>query len=120
MQDITYDVRVYGIEKRKNAAEKIISYRVLWRVAGKLFRETYKKKAQADSFRSELVAAVNKAQAFNKQTGQPVAWNQTINHESWYEFACDYADMKWKDASAKHRADIARVLMLATPALFSS
>jgi hypothetical protein len=120
MQDITYDVRVYGIERRKNAAGKIITYRVLWRVAGTLFRETYKKKAQADSFRSELVAAVNKAQAFSTQTGQPVAWKQTINHMSWYEFACDYADMKWKDASAKHRADIARVLMLATPALLSS
>ncbi len=49
-----------------------------------------------------------------------MAWKQTINHMSWYEFACDYADMKWKDASAKHRADIARVLMLTTPVLLSS
>ena len=39
---------------------------------------------------------------------------------SWYDFATSYIDMKWKDASAKHRADIARVLMLVTLRLFST
>ena len=39
---------------------------------------------------------------------------------SWYSFACAYADVKWKDASAKHRADIARVLMLATFPMLST
>jgi integrase len=120
MQDITYDVRVHAIEKRTNAAGKITSYRVLWKVDGQLFKEPFGKKAQADSFRSELVAATNKAQAFSTLTGRPVVWKQTINRMSWYDFACAYADMKWKDASAKHRADIARVLMLATPVLFTS
>jgi hypothetical protein len=78
------------------------------------------KKAQADSFRSDLVAAARKGEAFEIKTGRPVAWRRATNLMSWYDFACAYSAMKWKDASAKHRADIARVLMLATPAMLSS
>ena len=36
---------------------------------------------------------------------------------SWYDFACQYVDMKWKAASAKYRQDIARAMVAATPPL---
>ena len=36
---------------------------------------------------------------------------------SWYDFACQYVDMKWKAASAKYRRDIARAMVAATPPL---
>ena len=36
---------------------------------------------------------------------------------SWYDFACQYVDMKWKAASAKYRQDIARALVAASPPL---
>ncbi|GAB3402909.1 tyrosine-type recombinase/integrase [Flindersiella endophytica] len=39
---------------------------------------------------------------------------------SWYAFACAFVDMKWKDASAGYRRDIARALVAATPAMISS
>ena len=38
---------------------------------------------------------------------------------TWYEFACAYADMKWKAASAKYRNNIARALRAATPAMLT-
>ena len=72
MEDITYNVRVYRTEKRTNAAGKVTSYRVTWKVGGQLFRESFRKEAQADSFRSDLRAAANKAKAFSAQTGRPV------------------------------------------------
>lgn len=39
--------------------------------------------------------------------------------DSWYQFACRYVDMKWKQASAKYRKDIARALTAATPAMLT-
>jgi integrase len=39
---------------------------------------------------------------------------------NWYEFACTYVDMKWKQASAKYRKDIARALTAATPAMLTN
>ncbi|GAA3106033.1 tyrosine-type recombinase/integrase [Nonomuraea salmonea] len=48
-------------------------------------------------------------------------WNRAERPEmSWYEFACRFADFKWKAASAKYRQDIARALTAATPAMFTS
>ncbi|GAA0967483.1 integrase [Actinocorallia libanotica] len=120
MQNISYDVRVYEIETRKNAQGKPTSYRVNWKVARDLFHEPFKRKAQADSFRSELKTAANKAEPFDVTTGRPVSWAKTTVTMSWYDFAVAYVDRKWKDASAKHRADIARVMMLSTLAMLSS
>lgn len=120
MPETSYDVRVYEIEVRKNAAGKITSYRLEWRVGGERFKEPFKRKAQADGFRSELVAAAGKGRAFDVETGRPVSATPAVKPMTWYAFACDYADSKWKDASAKHRADIARVLMLATPSFFAN
>lgn len=91
-----------------------------WRVDGALFRESFKKEVQADSFRSDLGAAANKAKAFSTQTGRPLDWSRAANRMAWYDFATSCVDMKWKDASAKHRADIARVLMLITLRFFTT
>ena len=52
-------------------------------------------------------------------TGRPTAWEREKAQMTWYEFACTYVDMKWKQASAKYRKDIARALTAATPAMLS-
>lgn len=39
---------------------------------------------------------------------------------SWYDFACKFADMKWKNAAAKYRQDIAGALTAATPAMYTT
>jgi integrase len=57
--------------------------------------------------------------AFSLDTGRPTAWERAKADTSWYEFACAYVDMKWKQASAKYRKDIARALTAATPAMLS-
>ncbi|REE99005.1 tyrosine-type recombinase/integrase [Thermomonospora umbrina] len=120
MEDISYDVRCWDIETRKNAKGKITSYRVSWKVSRRLFHESFKTKALADSFRSELRAAANKAEPFSVSTGRPISWAKTTVTMSWYDLAVAYSDRKWKDASAKHRADVARVMMLTTMAVLSS
>jgi hypothetical protein len=48
-----------------------------------------------------------------------MAWERAKADISWYEFACAYVDMKWKQASAKYRKDIARALTAATPAMLA-
>ena len=78
-----------------------------------------RKAAQADSFRSALMTAARKGEAFSLGTGRPTAWERTKAVTTWYEFACAYVDMKWKLASAKYRKDIARALTAATPAMLT-
>lgn len=104
----TFDARVYLTEVYKG--RKVTTYWVRWKVGGTLWKEAFRTVAQADSFRSALLTAARKGEAFSLATGRPVAWERTKPETGWYEFACGYADMKWKQASAKYRKDIARAL----------
>jgi len=88
-------------------------------VGGKLWRDGFRTAAQADSFRSALLTAARKGEAFSLATGRPAAWERTKAETTWYEFACLYVDMKWKQASAKYRKDIARALTAATPVMLA-
>src|SRR5215467_3357132 len=113
----TYDARVYQTEVYKGS--KVTTYWVRWKVGRKLWKEAFRTVAQADSFRSALLTAARKGEAFSMAAGRPTAWEREKAQTTWYEFACTYTDMKWKQASAKYRKDIARALTAATPAMLA-
>ncbi len=115
MNDITYNVRVYKTKIYKGS--RVTTYYVRWKVGSREWKEPHRTDAQAGSFRSSLLAAARNGEAFSLATGRPVAWKRAESDKTWYEFACAYADMKWKSASAKYRKDIARALTAATPAM---
>ena len=113
----TYDARVYRTEVYKGS--EVTTYKVRWKVGGRLWKEGFRTAAQADSFRSALLTAARRGEAFSLATGRPTAWEREKGATSWYEFACTYVDMKCKQASAKYRKDIARALTAATPAMLA-
>ena len=113
----TFDARVYQTEVYKG--RQVTTYWVRWKVDRTLWKEPFRTIAQADSFRSALLTAARKGEAFSLASGRPAAWERAKAETSWYEFACGYADMKWKQASAKYRKDIARALTSATPAMLA-
>lgn len=117
MSETSYDVRVYKTRVYKGT--KVSTYTVRWTVAGEEFTEPFRKDAQADSFRSELLTAARKGEAFSTLTGRPVSWKRTASEMTWYDFACAYTDMKWKAAAAGYRKNIARALTAATSAMFT-
>ena len=82
----TYDARVYRTEVYKGS--EVTTYHVRWKVGGKLWREGFRTAAQADSFRSALLTAARKGEAFSLATGRPTAWERTKAATTWYEFAC--------------------------------
>jgi integrase len=114
---MTFDVRVYRTGVYRGV--KVTSYRVRWKTGGRVWREGFRTVAQADSFRSALMTAARRGEAFRLATGRPVAWERATADTGWYEFACAYVDMKWKQASAKYRKDIARALTAATPTMLA-
>jgi integrase len=111
----TYDARIYRTEVYKGS--EVTTYKVRWKVGARLWKEGFRNAAQADSFRSALLTAARKGEAFSLVTGRPTAWERAKPETSWYEFACAYVDVKWKQASAKYRKDIARALTAATPVM---
>ncbi|HYQ66150.1 tyrosine-type recombinase/integrase [Actinophytocola sp.] len=114
----TFDVKFWKIEKRERATKT--NYRVAWLVNGRKFTELFVTEPLADSFRSDLVAAARRGEAFDCDQGLPVSMIRAENAMSWFAFAVKYIDMKWPRAAAKSRAGNADALATITPMMFST
>lgn len=114
----TYDVRIYKTEVYKGKTRT--SYYVRWKVDGKWWREGFRVKALAESFRAELVAAARRGEAFDIASGRPVSMRRRNQDMSWYEFACRFVDMQWPRVAATTRRTHAEALTTVTTALFTT
>jgi integrase len=114
----TYDVRIWQTEVYKGARGN--TYWVRWRVAGKPWKEPFKQSALAESFRSDLVSAARKGEAFDTESGRPVSMQRTSRELPWYEFACAFVDMKWPRVAATTRRTHAEALTTVTAAMFTN
>ncbi|MFD2418495.1 tyrosine-type recombinase/integrase [Amycolatopsis pigmentata] len=113
--ETTHKVRIWSIKKYKG--KKKVTYRVRWVVAGNEFGESFDALALADSFRSDLVSAARKGEAFDIETGIPVSMKRQQDTMNWYTFACAYVDMKWPDSSPKYRKSLAESMTRITVAM---
>lgn len=114
----TYDVRIWKTEIYRGS--RVTTYYVRWSVDGKSFREAFRNRAQAESFRADLVAATRKGEAFFVATGRPVSMARMDEAMSWYEFACAYADVKWPRVAATTRRTHAEALTAITLSLLTT
>jgi integrase len=116
--DGSFDVKFWKIEKRVRA--RTTNYRVHWFVAKAKFDETFGTFAHADSFRSELMAAARRGEAFDRVEGLPASLVREKNVMSWFDLATKYVDMKWPRAAAKSRAGNADAMATVTPVMFTT
>ena len=116
--DTTYDVRVYRTEVYKGA--RVTTYRVRWKAGHRLWREGFRNAALADSFRSALLTAARKGEAFSLRTGRPASWKRDEAAVTWYALTLDYVAAKWPYAAPNHRKSIAEALTDATEAMLAT
>lgn len=114
----TFDVKIWNIETR--AGKRKTSYRLHWSVNKGKFTETFGTFAHADSFRSDLMTAARRGEAFDVDEGLPLSMVREKQVMSWFDFAVKYIDMKWPRAAAKSRAGNADALATVTPVMFST
>ncbi|MEV7622660.1 integrase [Actinoplanes sp. NPDC089786] len=114
----TYDVRIHKTDVYKGS--RTTTHWVRWSVAGAPKKEPFKEKRLAESFRSDLVGAARKGEAFDVSTGLPVSMSRAGVQISCYELACRYVDLKWPRSAAMTRKTTAEALTAALPHLFKS
>ncbi len=120
---LTYDVRIWKM--RAVTGAKGNSYQVRWKVAGKVWYETFGTKALGDSYESKLRVAAREGEAFDVERGLPLSLVPDQPEEenpvaTWYEFACSYMHMKWAEVAPNSRRSIADALATATTALMTT
>ena len=116
-EDTTYDVRVHRTEVYRGA--KVTTYKVRWKTAHRLWKEGFRNAAHADSFRSSLLTAARKGEAFSLRTGRPASWTDGST-VSWYSLTLDYFAAKWPYIAPNSRRSIAEALTDGTEAMFIS
>lgn len=119
MPDTSYKVRFWKttITKRLKGS----SYKTRWTVDGKPFSETFPNRTQEESFRSALVTAARRGEAFDVTTGLPLSMvREKASTLSWFDFACSYVDAKWSRLAGNSRRNTAKSLALATEAMIST
>ncbi|MFF7703554.1 tyrosine-type recombinase/integrase [Streptomyces lydicus] len=114
---LTYEVEIWSIRSRKNRPKP---FELRWRVGTRPHSKSYKTKAQADGRRSELLAALRDRQQFDEESGLPANELDALNSPTWYDHSVAYALMKWPQAAAKQRANIAESLATVTPVFVST
>ncbi|MFJ2732868.1 tyrosine-type recombinase/integrase [Streptomyces sp. NPDC087317] len=113
--ETTYEVKIYKILTYKGARKS--TYTVRWVVAGKRWREPFDTVALAEGFRSELIRAAGKGEAFVIATGLPVSHRSKSAAMSWYKFAVEYVDARWGQLGGNSRKNLAKTLTATTVAL---
>lgn len=112
----SYDVRIWNIETL--TGKRGTTYRVRW-VVGKQdpFPRTFSTKRLAESFRSDLISAARKGEAFDIASGLPQSMMPRAASPDWLTFAMSYIDIKWPDFSPNHRKSTADGLVTITLAM---
>jgi integrase len=112
--------RVRFWEIRPNKTAKGTSYTVRWTVASREKSSTFVRKAQAERYRSRLMQAADKGEAFDVETGLPDSMAHEVSSVTWYQLACAFTDARWPKIAAKGRISLAEGLMAVTPVLVTT
>ncbi|MEU7177241.1 MULTISPECIES: tyrosine-type recombinase/integrase [Streptomyces] len=112
---LTFDFKTYKIRERPGYPKP---FQLRWKVGPKSHAQSFVTKTLADGRRAQLMAAAQRGEQFDVETGLPQSELRAQEPQTtWFEHAKDYAEMKWKRSSAKNRATRADALAAVTSAL---
>ncbi len=111
----SYDVKFWAI--MRNESSKTPSYVVRWKVGGRQRSKTFRTKALAENFLSDLRQAAKRGEPFDVETGLPLSMLQAKSARTVFDFVRAYIEMKWPHAAAKSRDSMSDALATALPAL---
>ena len=114
----SHDVRFW--ETRQNKTAKGASYTVRWTVAGREKSHTLAGKARAERYKSRLLQAADKGEAFDVESGLPESLEREVSRITWLEHASQFMDVRWPKHAAKGRTSLAEGLLTVTPVLVKS
>ncbi|GAA3424620.1 tyrosine-type recombinase/integrase [Streptosporangium nondiastaticum] len=114
---VTYEVRIW--EVRRNQSSKAPSFEARWKVGSKSRSKTFRTKALAENFLSDLRQAARKGEAFDVATGLPVSMlaDAEPSGPSFMQFAQSYVVSRWRTTAPRTRETEAYALLSLIPAL---
>ena len=113
------DVAVYGVQKRTGERNKR-PWIVRWAVSGRQRSRAFRTRAEADRFRSALLLAQHRGEAFDEATGEPAAWAPLPDEVQVHEWARRWVAEQWNEWAPRTRTSAVEALTRLLPLLASS
>jgi hypothetical protein len=115
---LSHDVRFWQIRVKANRPKP---YVVRWKVGTSPVRsKAFEYRAMADSWRSGLIQAARRGEAFDEASGLSESELRKQTSVTFYELARRFVDLKWPRAAAKTRTSMADALATVTPVLVAT
>jgi integrase len=115
---LSHDVRFWQIRVKPNRPKP---YVVRWKVGVSPVRsKAFEYRAMADSWRSHLIQAARRGEAFDEASGLSESELRKQAAVTFFEMARRFVDLKWPHAAAKTRTSMADALATITPVLVST
>ena len=112
----SYDVKFWDI--RRNPSSKTPSYVTRWKVGPKEKSKTFRTKALAENFVSDLRQAAKRGEAFDLSTGLPESMAKPSDAgPTFFDFARSYMAARWVHSAARTRETMTYALLSLVPAL---
>lgn len=113
----SYDVRIWDI--RRNSSSQTPSYVVRWKVGPKERSKTFRTKALAENFVSDLRQAARRGEAFDLAMGFPASMAKPAADPgpTFFDFARSYMAARWVHSAARTRETMTYALLSLVPAL---
>lgn len=107
---------MFGIVAPKTGTPKAKRrWLVKWRIDGRDRTRSFKTRAEADRYRSQLQVAVVDGQRFDPGTGLPGSWMERTT--TWWTWSKEWLLLKWPQWSGHSRRSAVESLMTLTPNL---
>lgn len=112
-------IDVYSLQNRK-ASRAARPWIARWAIDGRQRSRSFRTRAEADRFRSLLVAAVQRGESFDAVTGSPSSWTPNAADMNVYGWARKWLAEQWAESQPRTRnsavESIAKLVVLAADA----
>ena len=111
------ELKVFGIQDRRTTARAKLPWIVRWAIDGKQRTKAFRTRAEAERYRSLLLAAVQKGDRFSETSGEPVSWQPTLPETNVYTWVRRWLGEQWTEWQPRTRKSavesLTKLVMLA-------
>jgi integrase len=97
-------VQVYSVQNRRGEERRKLPYVVRWTIDGRHRSRSYRTKAEAERYRSELLKAVHAGDRFDLDTGEPASWSLPLADLGVHQWARRWLAEQWPEWQPRTRA----------------
>lgn len=103
-------VKVYSVQARRGDDRRTLPYLVRYTIDGRHRSRSYRTKAEAERYRSELLKAIHVGDRFDLDTGEPESWQLPLADLGFHQWARRWLAEQWAEWQPRTRASSVEAL----------